>query len=198
MITMAALMPCIYVLGVVFSVKTHRHIYESDAPHQEAPAGQMKKWTAIVILVIATLVFAAMAHVITDKVPTVIQNAQMSPRFVGLVFYTLVPNAAEYMNAIKFALNGNIGLSMEIGNQGAILTALLEMPVLMLLSWLVVTAHGANQFTLVFPMLDIFCVIIAVLLRNSILTERSINYFTGASFLIIFVLISVVYFFDRT
>jgi Ca2+/H+ antiporter len=38
------------------------------------------------------------------------------------------------MNAIKFAVNGKIGLAMEIGNQGATLTALIEMPALVLMS----------------------------------------------------------------
>jgi Ca2+:H+ antiporter len=195
---MAGAMPIIYILGVVFSLKTHAHIYEpdKDAPHEHGPAGQMSKKTAMIILILSTLVFSGMAHVITEKIPGLIDELHLSGRFVGLVFYTLIPNAAEYMNAVKFAVNGNIGLSMEIGNQGAILTALIEMPALVLLSFVMNKISGSVMFTLVFPMIDIFCVIIAVLLRNSILLERSINYFTGTSFLIIFALISVVYFFE--
>jgi Ca2+:H+ antiporter len=54
----------------------------------------------------------------------------------------------------------------------------------------------AASFTLVFPIIDMFCVIVAVLLRNSILSDKSVNYFTGISFLLVFVLISVVYFFE--
>jgi Ca2+:H+ antiporter len=157
----------------------------------------MNKWVAIVLLMFATLVFVAMAHVITDKIPAVIKDYNLSERFVGLVFYTLIPNAAEYMNAVKFAINGNIGLSMEIGNQGAILTALIEMPALVLMSYI---QHKLNahtpMFTLVFPVVDIFVIIVSVLLRNSILMEKAITYFTGTSFLIIFGLICVVYYFE--
>jgi Ca2+:H+ antiporter len=138
-----------------------------------------------------------MAHVITQKIPIVIEQLGLSPNFVGLVFYTIIPNAAEYMNAIKFAVNGNIGLSMEIGNQGAILAALIEMPALVLLSYIQHKVSGAALFTLVFPVIDIFVVIISVLLRNSILMEKTINYFTGRSFLFIMVLICVVYFFEN-
>jgi Ca2+/H+ antiporter len=50
----------------------------------------------------------------------------LSPRFVGLVFHTLPPNLAESLAAIKF-VNGNIGLAMEIGNQGSILGTLIKM-----------------------------------------------------------------------
>jgi Ca2+:H+ antiporter len=200
MAVMAGGMPIIYVIGVVFSVWSHAHIYEvkTEVPHDAGPSGVMNKTVSLVILIFATVCFSLMAHVITDKIPDVLRQVRLSPRFVGLVFYTLIPNAAEYMNAVKFALNGNIGLSMEIGNQGAILTALVEFPALVGLSALLnAIGHKKSQgFTLVFPYIDVFCVMIAVLLRNSILTEKAINWFTGTSFLIIFLLISWVYFFE--
>ena len=156
----------------------------------------MNKWVAIGTLIVSTVMFCLMANVMTGKIPIVIEELGLSQRFVGLVFYTLIPNAAEYMNAIKFALNGNIGLSMEIGNQGAILTAMLEMPALVLLSYIMHKINNTKMFTLIFPLIDIFCVIVAVFLRNSILTEKTVNYFTGIAFLIIFLLISVVYYFE--
>jgi Ca2+:H+ antiporter len=198
MAIMAVGMPIIYCIGVFFSLWTHAHIYEQDHEHEAGPGGSMSKTISLVILIAATVVFSLMAHVITDKIPEVIEKLGLSQRFVGLVFFTLIPNAAEYMNAIKFALNGNIGLSMEIGNQGAILTALIEFPALVLLSYVMhkLSKDDMEMFTLVFPYMDIFCVIIAVLLRNSILMEKSINWFTGTSFLIIFLLIAFVYFFE--
>ena len=192
---MAILMPFIFILGVFFSVKTHSHIYKVDAEHEHE--SEMNSTFAIIMLFIATILFSLMCHVMTEKIPHAIERLQLSERFVGLIFYTLIPNAAEYMNAIKFALNGNIGLSMEIGNQAAILTALTEMPALVLLSYLMhSTGASSTLFTLVFPLIDIFCVIIAVLLRNSILGEKSVNYSTGIAFLLIFGLISVVYYFE--
>ena len=192
MYTMAILMPIIFITSVIFSVKTHSHIYRVEVNEHENEG--MSQIVALIILAMSTVGFSLMAHVMTEKIPEALEKLHFSQRFVGLIFYTLIPNAAEYMNAIKFALNGNIGLSMEIGNQGAILTALIEMPALVLISLILhVTGVTKEMFTLVFPMIDIFCIIVAVLLRNSILTEKSVNYFTGLSFLIIFLLIAVVY-----
>jgi Ca2+:H+ antiporter len=199
MVSMAVLMPIIYIIGVVFSLKTHANLYEppSGTELEHGPEGGMSKLFAVTVLIGATVIFSLMAHVLTEKIPVVIDDFGLSQRFVGLVFYTLIPNAAEYMNAIKFALAGNLGLSMEIGNQGAILTALIEMPALVLVSFIVGKIEKESaSFTLVFPLIDVFCVIVAVLLRNSILSDKTVNYFTGISFLIIFVLISVVYFFE--
>lgn len=193
--SMTAVMPIIYVIGVIFSLKTHPQIFVYESHEESKPAG-MNKWVAIILLLISTVAFSLMAHVMTDKIPEAIEELNLSPRFVGLVFYTLIPNAAEYMNAIKFALNGNIGLSMEIGNQGALLTAMIELPVLVCMSYVLNKAFHTVLFTLVFPMIDICAILIATFLRNSILTEKTVNYLTGTSFLIIFLLISIVYFFE--
>ncbi|OHT14935.1 Sodium/calcium exchanger protein [Tritrichomonas foetus] len=197
MTIMACLMPIIYIIGVIFSLKTHPQIYDTPHNNENEVGTTMTKTTAIVILIISTVMFSMMAHVMTEKIPEAIEELGLSQRFVGLVFYTLIPNCAEYMNAVKFALNGNIGLSMEIGNQGAILTALIELPALVLMSYVMKKIFATSMFTLVFPLIDVFCIIIAVFLRNSILTEKSINYFTGISFLVIFLLISVVYYFEN-
>lgn len=195
MYVMAGLMPVIYLIGVIFSLKTHKHIYETKGGENEKKT--MSTSVAIIILISSTVMFSIMAHVMTEKVPHAIEKLHLSQRFVGLVFYTLIPNCAEYINSVKFALNGNIGLSMEIGNQGAILTALIEMPLLVLVSLISNKVSGSQMFTLIFPIVDIFCIIVAVILRNSILTEKYINYFTGIAFLLIFLFICVVYFFEN-
>lgn len=199
-IWMAVIIPIIYVIGVYFSLKSHAHIFKYEKAG-EAEGGEeagMSKTQAVIVLMVATVLFSVMAHVMTDKIPVAIEKLGISPRFVGLVFFTLIPNLAEYMNAIRFALAGNIGLSMEIGNQTAILTAAIEMPGVVALSFVL---HAIDPdrivFTLIFPIVDVFCVFISVFIRNSILTEKSVNYFTGIAFLTVFLLIAVVYYYDK-
>ena len=192
---MTAILPIIYSIGVFFSLKTHAHLFVYES-HEEGESVSLNKWVAIAILLLATIGFSLMAHVMTDKIPEAIEQLHLSPRFVGLVFYTLIPNLAEYMNAIKFAVNGNIGLAMEIGNQGATLTAMVELPILVIMSFILHKVTNSVLFTLIFPVIDICAILIAVVLRNSILTEKSINYLTGLSFLFIFLLISIVYYFE--
>lgn len=198
MICMAVCMPIIYIIGVYFSIKTHSHIYEykraGDENHEESAA--MKKTVAITLLLVSTVMFSLMAHVMTEKIPNAIEKLGFSQRFIGLIFFTIIPNVAEYMNAIKFALSGNIGLSMEIGNQGSILTAMIELPATVLLSYIIRRLQKQPLFTLIFPWIDVICLIISVFMRNSILAEESISYFTGIAFLFVFLFIAIVYFFD--
>jgi Ca2+:H+ antiporter len=79
MTIMAIIMPIIYILAVYFSLKSHSHIYEPDGygDHEAPPGGVLNKYLAIVILIVATLIFSGMAHVITDKIPEVIAKMKL-------------------------------------------------------------------------------------------------------------------------
>jgi calcium/proton exchanger cax len=149
----------------------------------------MSKKCAVALLIGSTVIFCLTAHVLTDKIPHVIEQLGLSGRFIGLVFHTLITNAGEYMNVVKFSLAGNLGLSIGIGNHGTILFVAISIIVQKL-------KKGAASFTLIFPLIDVFCVFAAVLLRNSILADKSVHYFTEIPFLLIFLLISVACFFE--
>lgn len=38
----------------------------------------------------------------------------VSEEFIGVTFIAIVPNLAEYVNAIQFALNADLDLSLEV------------------------------------------------------------------------------------
>jgi len=198
MYTTSILMPIVYGVGLFFSLHTHKYIYDQFEAEQEAEENQayLNTYVCVIIIVISCIVFSIVCEVLTDIMPKAIDKLNLTERFVGLVFYTIVPAIAEFMNAIRFALEGNMGLSLEVGNQGAMVVSLIQMPALVLISAILGSDNAKNSFTLMFEMIDVFAIIISVLLRNSMLTEKSINYFTGFAFLIIFLLIAVVYYFD--
>lgn len=199
MYTVSFLMPIVYGVGLFFSLKTHKYIYdqfEQEQAGEEETSGRLKTWVCVIILLVSCVLFSIVCEILTDVMPETIEKIGLTERFVGLVFYTLVPAVAEFMNAIRFALEGNMGLSLEIGNQGAMVVSLIQMPALVLMSAIIGMSSANESFTLMFEMIDVFAVIISVLLRNQMLMENSINYFTGFAFLVIFLLISVVYYFD--
>lgn len=43
-------------------------------------------------------------------VDVVLQGSGIDEKFLGITLFALVPNTTEFMNAISFALNGNIAL----------------------------------------------------------------------------------------
>lgn len=201
MYTVSCFMPVVYAVGLLFSMKTHKYIYDEFEAEQAGEEGEnagasLKTWVCVIILLISCVLFSFVSEILTDFMPEAIGKMGLTERFVGLVFYTIVPAVAEFMNAVRFALEGNMGLSLEIGNQGAMVVSLIQMPALVLMSVLIGSKSSKGSFTLIFEMIDVFAVIISVLLRNSMLMENSINYFTGFAFLVVFLLIAIVYYFD--
>jgi Ca2+:H+ antiporter len=45
-------------------------------------------------------------------VDVVLQGSGIDEKFLGLTLFALVPNTTEFMNAMSFALNGNIALRL--------------------------------------------------------------------------------------
>ncbi|KAJ2745199.1 hypothetical protein GGI20_002338 [Coemansia sp. BCRC 34301] len=86
------------------------------------------------ILCACTVVFSLVAEVLVDTVDVVIQGVGIKEKYIGLTLFALVPNVTEFMNAIAFAIQNNIALSIEISNAYTVQVALLQIPILVFFS----------------------------------------------------------------
>lgn len=87
-----------------------------------------------VILLVATVLYAVIAEILVNTVDVVLESVDIDEKFLGITLFALVPNTTEFLNAISFAMNGNIALSMEIGSAYALQVCLLQIPALILFS----------------------------------------------------------------
>lgn len=67
-------------------------------------------------------------------VDVILKGSGIDEKFLGLTLFALVPNTTEFMNAMSFAMNGNIALSMEIGSAYALQVCLLQIPAMVAFS----------------------------------------------------------------
>ncbi|KAH8926812.1 hypothetical protein BT69DRAFT_1214694 [Atractiella rhizophila] len=136
------------------------------------------------VLMGCTVLYAIIAEILVDCVDVVLEDAAIPEKFLGITLFALVPNTTEFMNAISFALHGNIALSMEIGSAYALQVCLLQIPAMLAFSafyWagkdLPVMAR--NVFTLVFPRWDMIAIIFSVFLFTYVMVEARANYYRG-------------------
>lgn len=80
---------------------------EAAAGHDSPNWGKGKSYT---VLFGCTLLYAIIAEILVDTVDLVMEGVNIDDKFLGLTLFALVPNITEFMNAISFALNGNIVL----------------------------------------------------------------------------------------
>ena len=56
-----------------------------------------------------------LTELLVGVVDVVLEGSGIDEKFLGITLFALVPNTTEFMNAISFALNGNIAL--RLGSQ---------------------------------------------------------------------------------
>jgi hypothetical protein len=53
---------------------------------------------------------ASITELLVDVVDVVLNGSGIDEKFLGLTLFALVPNTTEFLNAVSFAMNGNIAL----------------------------------------------------------------------------------------
>lgn len=159
------------------------HDANAQAGGHDAP--NWSKTKSCVILLTATVAYAIIAEILVDTVDSVLDNVDIDEKFLGIMLFALVPNTTEFLNAISFAMNGNIALSMEIGSAYALQVMLLQAPALVLFSaysgqYIDPAVLANHTFSLIFPQWDMVTVILGLFLMNYVIGEGKSNYFKGS------------------
>ncbi|GAA5906066.1 calcium/hydrogen antiporter [Sporobolomyces salmoneus] len=155
---------------------------EDDGGHGGHDAPNWSRGKSVTVLLGCTLLYAIIAEILVDVVDVILEGSGIPEKLLGITLFALVPNTTEFMNAISFALNGNIALSMEIGSAYALQVCLIQAPAMLAFS----AFYGIGKesmlhraFTLVFPRWDILAILFSVFLLTYVYIEARSNYFRG-------------------
>ncbi|KAJ1797337.1 hypothetical protein LPJ59_003206 [Coemansia sp. RSA 2399] len=115
--------------------------------HGGHDAPNWSKTKSAFILCSCTVLFSLIAEVLVDTVDVVIQGLGIKEKYIGLTLFALVPNVTEFLNAIAFAVQNNIALSIEISNAYTVQVVLLQIPILVFFS----AFYGVPDFVTQLP-----------------------------------------------
>ncbi|XP_069621477.1 uncharacterized protein [Ranitomeya imitator] len=194
--TVSILLPAAYVIGLLFTLKTHSHIYDihvSDchvSGHQHSPVVHWSRWRAVVILIGSTLLMSACADLATEHISPILKGATVSQYFIGVTILAMIPELPEIVNGIQFALLNNLSLSIEIGSCIAVQVCMLQIPILVLFS-----VFYPSGFTLIFSDLHLWACMFSVILMNYIFMDGKCDYFQGTVLVIVYLILLAMYFF---
>ncbi|KAK4685726.1 Ca2+:H+ antiporter, partial [Tremellales sp. Uapishka_1] len=169
---------------------------EDEAGGHEGPS-----WTRGVsagVLLGCTLLYALIAEILVDVVDVVLQGSGIDEKFLGVTLFALVPNTTEFMNAMSFALNGNIALSMEIGSAYALQVCLLQIPAMVAFSALFRPERMGDvidTFTLIFPRWDVIAIILSIFLLTYTYIEARSNYHRGSILVLAYIVLTMGFYF---
>lgn len=134
-----------YVLGLVFSLRTHREFF-GTARHGESSEEGWPMGLALALLTGITVLVALVSEVFVESVQHAAETFGMTPAFVGFIVVALVGGAAEMASAFSGARKDRLDLSVGIALGSASQIALFVAPVLVLLSYFVGPAPMDLQF----------------------------------------------------
>jgi Ca2+:H+ antiporter len=150
------------------------------------------------VLLGCTFLYAIIAELLVDMVDVVLKDSGIDEKFLGITLFALVPNTTEFMNAMAFAMGGNIALSMEIGSAYALQVCLLQIPAMIAFSaWYTSdgTGRSSNTFNLIFPRWDVVVIILSVFLMTYTYIEAKSNYHRGSILVFSYLVLTAGFFF---
>ncbi|RIA92028.1 hypothetical protein C1645_766142 [Glomus cerebriforme] len=158
------------------------------------------KVKSVLILLTCTAFYSFIAEILVENVGFVLKHINTTEKILGLTLFALVPNVTEFLNAMLFALYGNIALSMEIGSAYALQVCLLQIPAMVGYSaWINKDKNEVQQrgytFTLVFPRWDVFAVVFSVFLLTYTYIEGKSNYFKGSILILSYMVLMAGFFY---
>jgi Ca2+:H+ antiporter len=146
-IGLSVLLLVAYVLGLLFSLGTHKA--EFAGPAHGAADEEEHLWPvaiAGVLLVAVTVVVALVSEIFVESVQYAAIEFGMTPAFVGFIVVAIVGAAAEMMAAFRAARKNRLDMSIGIALGSSSQIALFVAPVLVLLSLFIAPAPMDLRF----------------------------------------------------
>jgi len=178
-----------YLLSLLFSLRTHKHLYAGAATEHEHKPIQVGR--AIVTLVVATALVAWMSELLVGAVEETSRVLGLSEVFVGVIVVAVVGNAAEHSTAVMVAMKNHMDLALNIAIGSSIQIALFVAPVLVFASHFV--PHGPMDLR--FTAFEVLAVMAAVGVVNLVAQDGESNWLEGALLLAVYVVLGLAFFF---
>jgi Ca2+:H+ antiporter len=213
----AWLLLLVYGLTLVFSLRTHRSLYEvaqldlaleagvaetgaaaelAGPEIAEAPGGhghrpQLLPW--FLVLLGATAGIAYESEMFVGVVETVSEGFGLSGLFTGVVLLPLLGGVAEYITAVSMARRNKMDLAVSVALGSTLLVALLVVPVLVLVG----PALG-HPLDLSFNPYELVAIATAVVVSNLASLDGRSDWLEGVLLLAAYVILAAGFFFQST
>ena len=175
-----------YIAGLIFSLRTHRDLF--NPPYEQHAAG----WTvrrSVTALAIAGVLVGVMSEVLVGSISEAADSIGLSEFFIGAIVVAIVGNAAEHWVAVLVAAKDKMDLAVNIAVGSSVQIALFVAPVLVLLSFV----FGPAPMPLVFNGFEIAAVVLAVLIADRVTADGESNWFEGLQLLAVYVVVALTF-----
>jgi len=178
-----------YLAGLLFSLRTHRDVFNPPYAEQEHEGFGWSVRRSILMLAIAGAAVALVSEVLVGSISEASESIGLSEFFVGIIVVAVVGNAAEHWVAVLVARKNKMDLAVNIAVGSAAQIALFVAPILVLLSFVI----GPEPMALVFNGFELGAVLVAVLIAAYVTQEGESNWFEGVQLLAVYAVLALAF-----
>ena len=188
-IVVAALLILSYLLGLLFSLRTHTHLYTAE--EGEAMHGTIwSRSRSLAVLLAATVGVAVMSETLVHSLEEAVKVLGWSDIFVGVILVPIIGNAAEHLTAVTVAMKNKMDLSLGIALGSSTQIALFVAPLLVLLS-----LQFSRPMNLLFNPFELVAIGLAVFIANLIAGDGESTWYEGVQLLLAYAIVAIAFFF---
>ncbi|QKD80786.1 calcium/proton exchanger [Thermoleptolyngbya sichuanensis A183] len=199
-VAVAIVLMVVYVLTLLFSMKTHSYLYdvgvadlkgEAGTTHDEEHSDHKPNpvlWTAV--LLGATTFIALESEILVGSLEVATSKLGLTELFTGVILLPIIGNAAENVAAVVVAIKNKMDLSVSVSLGASMQVALFVAPILVLAGLILHQPMDLN-----FNPFEVVAVAVAVLIANSISSDGKSNWLEGVLLLATYAILGIAFFY---
>ena len=186
-VIVSVLLIAAYGAGLLFTLKTHAHLYVQEVGKYEA---QWSITFSCFVLAIVAVAIAFMSEILVGAIEPLIAQFGWSATFIGVIVLAIIGNAAEHASAVMVAMKNKMDLALQVAIGSATQISMLVAPLLVLIS--LAFPHHLN---LIFDGFELAALVLSVLVVNAIVEDGESNWLEGMQLLVAYAIIAAAFFF---
>jgi Ca2+:H+ antiporter len=190
----AVILMVTYALSLVFTLKTHKHLYAGGRGSESDRALGTHGWSksrSVTVLLVATAFVAIMSEFLVGAVEDTAKSFGMTEVFVGVILVAIIGNAAEHSTAVLMALKNKMDIAVNIAVGSSIQIALFVAPLLVFLSYFI----GPQPMDLHFTNFEVLAIALSVGIIALISQDGESNWMEGVQLLAVYAILGIAFYY---
>jgi len=188
-LAVAVVLIATYVIGLFFSLKTHRDLFNPEYEEEDTWGWSTRK--SVIALAVAGVLVGVMSEVLVGSITEASESVGLSEFFIGVIVVAIVGNAAEHWVAVLVAMKDKMDLAVNIAIGSSAQIALFVAPVLVLASFFI----GPHPLALVFNGFELGAILLAILVGNHVTSDGESTWFEGVQLLAVYFVFGLAFYF---
>jgi len=182
----------IYLLYLVFQLKTHTYLFEPTPcmgeVAEEDPEPDIGLWASAIAVFSVTTAIAFCSDYLVGSIDDVVAASGVSKTFIGLILIPMVGNAAETVTAINLGYKNKFDLAIGVTIGSSIQISLFLTPFLVIMGWIM-----DKPMTLNFEIFQAVVIFVSVIFTEYLIMDGKSNWMEGAMLLGVYLIVGISY-----